>query len=249
MLNEQHIELRTFSSRDGSMFHPKIYAFDRAEDVTILSGSANLTAHALTRNHEVATITTLANSSPAAVAWEQWWDQVWAASTLCDQSLIDKYAPSYHPQRSSAADNPIIGEEESPVASPRVANELWLGTGSMTGGGITQLELPRAAAGFFVDPADVTDSRVLTLLSRGSAWPDNQLSFYVNEMWRINLNGNIPEVAADVLRYSYVIFRRTRRVDVYEFEVLREPRISELRNASQVLEQYGQTTTRDYGWL
>jgi hypothetical protein len=68
-------------------------------------------------------------------------------------------------------------------------------------------------------------------------------------MWRINLAGDVPEVAFQTLRYKYVVFRRTPTPGTYDFEVIGLEELAELRAASQELDQWGETPTRDYGWL
>ncbi len=121
----------------------------------------------------------------------------------------------------------------------------------MTGGGVTQLELPRDTVRFFgVTPDSHVEVIELTLRRGGEEWGANRLAFYENnDMWRINLNGEIPEVRGRSLPYQYVLFIRTGEPGVYQFLVLGEPETAELRAAAGALGQFGQTRTRDFGWL
>lgn len=251
LLEAPDIALRVFASGATTMFHPKVYFFDAAEVAVAIVGSCNLSAAGLTRNRESAVQVWLEAGSAAAEEWERWWREIWTLSRPLDQQLLESYSAGYSPQRRSPSDIQSVDTPE-PVEVPLdQADRLWLGTSSMTGGGVTQLELPRDTVRFFgVTPDSHVEVIELTLRRGGEEWGANRLAFYENnDMWRINLNGEIPEVRGRSLPYQYVLFIRTGEPGVYQFLVLGEPETAELRAAAGALGQFGQTRTRDFGWL
>jgi HKD family nuclease len=244
---DDRVSLRVFRSAPTTMFHAKAYFFDGEEDPTLLVGSCNLSKAAFTQNRESA----IWLSGPAELftEWEEWWEVLWSSAEPLTNELLAEYRARYEVDRNGASDNQNHGDSESLTSSAAQGDRLWLGTGSMTGGAVSQLELPRETAAFFLDEADTNATVELTLIRGSMSWPNNHMAFYQNEMWRINLSTEIPEVEAKSLPYKYVLFERTDVRDTYRFDVVDEEDRAELRMASEALEQYGQTMSRDFGWL
>jgi hypothetical protein len=246
--NDPRIEVRVFRSPPDTMLHAKVFYFDGQADASVLLGSSNLSAAAFTKNREAGVTVGLgATGSPE---FEAWWDVLWNLGLDCDAQLVADYRARYTPAPHPPPDRQTVVTPEPLNGGVENAQLIWLGTGSMTGGGVTQLELPRPIVGFFgFDPSVIAAEHQISLVRGAQAWPGNRVVFYENAMWRVNLAGNIPEVLNRTLPYSYVVFERTAQANVFEFRVLSDANTQHLRSASQALGQMDSTPTRDYGWL
>ena len=119
------------------------------------------------------------------------------------------------------------------------------------GGASNQLELPREVVSFFqIDPTDQDSRRQIVLTNAGMTWNNSFMAYYVrNGMWRINLDTDIPEVAARTLGDRFIRLRRTAQPDTYEFRVSTANSIQALRTASIALGNVRTTPSREYGWV
>lgn len=249
LMSDQRVDLRVFTSPPNTMLHAKAYFFDGGGDSSMLIGSCNLSRAALTRNRESAIIADVSPASQEHQVWDEWWQSIWNMADPCNQKKIEKYRSQYNPSYSAPSDTQEVQATEPTTLYSSEAERLWMGTGSMTGGGATQLEFPRETVAFFLDPTRPPAGLALTLTRGSDSWPDNHMAFYENAMWRINLSANIPEVADRSLPYKYVLFQRTSTPNTYHFEVVGDKEVANLRAASQALDQWGETSTRHFGWL
>ena len=105
------------------------------------------------------------------------------------------------------------------------------------------LELALAFTSFFKDMPVGYEEGPMT-------WNNSFMAYYVrNGMWRINLDTDIPEVAARTLGDRFIRLRRTAQPDTYEFRVSTANSIQALRTASIALGNVRTTPSREYGWV
>ncbi len=77
---------------DAGIFHPKIYVFIKGRQVTIVTGSSNLTQHGWAVNDEVSMVTETTINSPEYLQLKSYFDQLHKKYYSADvESLIAKY--------------------------------------------------------------------------------------------------------------------------------------------------------------
>lgn len=221
--------------------------------MTFLIGSSNLTSAGLIKNREGGLLLRLDahEINSAREVWDNWWQQTWAAASPATPDLIARYAAQFRRStRPPAPDRQSGGREEQGQTAIGSATELWLGV-QVTGGASNQLEVPRDVVPFFqIDPSDQGHRPRLVLIRAGTTWRGSFMAYYVrNSMWRINLDTDIPEVAARTLRGQFIRLRRTTQPDTYEFNVSTGNATRALRTASRALGNVRTTLSREYGWI
>ena len=244
------------SPEPETMFHAKTYCFDderRCGQVAFLIGSSNLSSAGLIKNREAGLLLRLDTNEvdSARGVWESWWQQTWTVASPATPALVAEYATRFRRSSRPPAPDRKSGEtEEQGQTAIGTATELWLGV-QVTGGASNQLELPREVVSFFqIDPTDQDSRRQIVLTNAGMTWNNSFMAYYVrNGMWRINLDTDIPEVAARTLGDRFIRLRRTAQPDTYEFRVSTANSIQALRTASIALGNVRTTPSREYGWV
>jgi hypothetical protein len=237
-------------------FHTKAFVVDRTgARKRAIVGSANLTHAALTTNREAVSVGDLSDEEDSA--WEAWWAELDASAVELTEAVIDGYTERFPPRGKrekiadvdleSRADGTVVVHEPRPVDA-RNADWLvidWGGSGEYR----LQFEIPRDAAAFFRGDRDATTE--ILLRHDGGEYRDNQLTFYAdNGMWRINLDGDIPEVARGSIKRKASVFER-RGEDDYELRVVDGAERARLLAEAAVAQRTGPRmdgSFREFGW-
>lgn len=232
-------------------WHPKMYIFDRPGRMSLLVGSANLTARALTVNTEAGmSLPRVVDAAPVELAWRELvgTSQVLDADLLAEYSEWRRRLPP-NPEREDEVEEtatiehaalPVLFDAMEGGFDPASFDTMWVGAGSMSSGGShNQLELPRGANAFFgYDFDDYGDDHAVigypVLVTRHNEWTDRKLTWHGNNrMERINL----PTRAKGGFEYvrTAVLFRRSEsgREHVLEVVPWDGPTAVSWRNASQ----------------
>jgi len=122
LLNLERLGIETRIHRETA-FHPKGYLFQRADGITAILGSSNLTEQALVANHEWNLRVSARSSSDLAAQFEDLKSAQLAESDPLTSGWIDEYRSSYvapvrvgSPSRRRPADHPAATFEIQPNA-------------------------------------------------------------------------------------------------------------------------------------
>lgn len=136
-VSQGRCSIRAFSSVPGSLFHPKLFIFERADGSgDVLIGSNNLTPGGLESNTEIAVL--FENLSPAELAE---WDYIWQQASAMQSALSDidneliaqiSYQRQREPQRRRRVAMRVEEEPESSVVGTRVLVRYVAGAGDRT---------------------------------------------------------------------------------------------------------------------
>jgi HKD family nuclease len=216
-----------------SAFHSKFFAFLEQEHCSVLTGSANLTAKALTINTE----TVWVERQTASFAMiDKTWASLLRDSVLLTDNLQQRYEYTYQSYATtSEPEDELISVDLPSVNSlkwfwkavedgdtePLDFNAFWVEAGSMSSGGShNQLELPRGANQFFdFSFGDYQDEAVvrigtLTVSGFGDTWHERRFAWHGdNRMERLNLPTGFTYA------HTAILFRRSER----GFEIEAEP--------------------------
>lgn len=245
-----NLQVADLASPSGNAsFHPKLYIFDKGDRRDYLCGSPNLTGRALTVNTEAAFVI----RGAAAADIDGFWDDMWTRAAPLTEELLRIYEEARQRVPRHEPDPPVPAPPTPPaialqpfgdaVASgaldPEAFESFWVEAGSMSSGGShNQLELPRAANGFFGQRFDDYDSRGveriadLELSASGRRWSGRPLTWHGdNRMERLNL----PTVAQGGFTYpnTAILFRRSGRTFELEVADWNSPTAIAWRSASQ----------------
>ena len=153
----------------------------------------------------------------------------------------------------------IILASDDAELDPAQATICWIECGYITAMG-REIELKAEQGLFFgLNPAG-EEPRVFNFLVSSGVTTSLRLKFQANHMWRLQLNSEVPEVAAGLRprmpdgtlgRSSYVaVFERTDDGSVFRlrFIGLSSIEFAKLARKSRQLGTLGQTSARQYGW-
>ncbi len=101
LLNLRHIDIDV-RLHPAAAFHPKGYVFEKAEGITAILGSSNLTEGALARNHEWNLRVSASRDSDLAEQFTNLLDAELFNSVPLTQEWITEYAKSYEPPSRSS---------------------------------------------------------------------------------------------------------------------------------------------------
>jgi HKD family nuclease len=255
LLRDFHGSVSVVETSPGAgTFHTKTWVVDRdAGSQRSLTGSANLTGAALTKNREAVSVGDL--DATESDAWEAWWNDVLREAEVLTEKIIAGYEERQPPpgrrQRiadvdlETDADGVTIPTDSVEAVDARDAEWLaidWGGTGAYR----VQFEIPKAAAAFF-DP-EREHRRNLTLRHAGTEFHGNQLRFYPdNGMVRINMDGTIPVVADGSIRSGMWLFTRLG-TDHFELQPLNPAQRTARLAAAALTGDARRTSNREYGW-
>ena len=265
-------EVRVVSySELGLRFHPKVYMFRKhsspRKGLTIM-GSSNLTSQALVGNGEANAVVEEENKQDCLMT-QALWDSLWRQGHSPTKHELSAYKKRYeeeNPKRAKVAvakgkpkAGMIILASDDAELDPAQATICWIECGYITAMG-REIELKAEQGLFFgLNPAG-EEPRVFNFLVSSGVTTSLRLKFQANHMWRLQLNSEVPEVAAGLRprmpdgtlgRSSYVaVFERTDDGSVFRlrFIGLSSIEFAKLARKSRQLGTLGQTSARQYGW-
>jgi hypothetical protein len=205
------------------------------------------------------------------------WEEIWDLGEVANDDVLDEYAheyarraPSYPtnedaPSSSDEDDQALQGEildSDSAALDPSLSNTCWIEVGKNTAKGY-ELEFKAEQALFFgLGPVGGVRRKLYRtfIVSNGES-VELPLRYQGNGMWRLQMNSQIPEVAAGLRprnrrtgkldRSPYVaMFVRSESRHTYFLRFIHESSndYSELRTLSARSGTSGRTRARRYGW-
>ena len=273
LLSLTNVEVRIASfEASGRRFHPKFYAFAHAAKDTVISvliGSANLTAHAFCGNSEATALLEhkdQKDKDQVNAAWDQLWAQgreptaaelkTYAQKYKKTAAIYQKYRmdtkgklPKYKPAEVLASDGAEI--------DPSMASICWIECGNVTAMG-RELELKAEQGLFFGLSPSGGKSKTIAIRASDGSTVDLRMKYQGNHMWRLQMNNAIPEVKSGLrptkkdgklARSPYVaVFERVPGMTTLRFIALDGKKFAALRQRTCKSGTLGKTTAREYGW-
>ena len=269
--NDVEVRIASFEA-SGRRFHPKFYAFAHAATdnvISVLIGSANLTATAFCGNSEATALLEHKDQKDKAQV-NAAWDQLWAQGHKPTAAELKTYAEQYDkiavlyqkylkatkatlPQPTSAE---VLASDEAQI-DPSMATICWIECGNVTAMG-RELELKAEQGLFFgLSPSGGRPKTVTIRASDGSS-VDLRLKYQRNHMWRLQMTNAVPEVRTGLRpvgddgalgRSPYVaVFERAPGITTLRFLPLNSKKFAALRQRTLKSGTLGKTTAREYGW-
>lgn len=272
-LKNGEVRLASFEAV-GRRFHPKLYAFSKIDDanaVTVMIGSANLTASAFLGNSEAVAFLNSKGGQTTAdfeTIWNQLWMQGRAITDLDFQSYAEKYERTSRLKEKykklvtktppKGASQEVLASDEAEI-DPSIARICWIECGNVTAMG-RELELKAEQGIFFgLSPAGGKSKNIDVEVSDGSIIA-LRMKYQGNHMWRLQMNNQVPEVKAGLRpiksdgkldRSPYVaVFDRVpgKKVTKLRFIDKSSAEFVALRQRTLKSGTLGKTTAREYGW-
>lgn len=234
-------------------FHPKLFYLENSssEEAIVASTSANLTLSALTSNVEQILVWRGMRSDDVAVAFRDWWDQLWDAADLARGGFLAEYEA----RRPRIPPPPNTSGVEPANAILRTATSFWIElTRKPEGESYNQVELLFNGHHFFYpetqNPSKAVGRQLTFEDNRGNVYEaaGRQVTFNGpprqkrgNGMWRIYM----PTLAEGFTGYQdgdvLVRFTRTATIDRYRIDVasVGSPRALAWSEESTVVEHPG----------
>lgn len=255
----------------GLRFHPKVYIFRKnskpKQGLTIL-GSSNLTSQALSGNSEANAIIKTEHREDFLMT-QTLWDALWKQGHSPTKQELIAYKKRYEtanarkPKKAAAKGKSksgmIILSSDDAELDPEQADTCWIECGHITAMG-REIELKAEQGLFFgLNPRGEKPRTFEFIVSSGKK-TQLRLKFQGNQMWRLQLTNEVPEMAAGLRprlsdgklgRSPYVaIFERTDRESLFRlrFIKLSSVEFKKLVKKSAQLGTLGKTTARQYGW-
>lgn len=269
---QPNLELRVASLAEiGARFHPKFLRLGSGVNSdTLIVGSANLTKAALSNNAEACLCLTLpgpVENQAASSAFDCFWDIGIALTAqrlsdykkLFDRAKVVRSKLELITNQSNSLGKRDILSNDSAQVDPTVAKRTWIECGNVTALG-RELELKAEQALFFgVSPHGAAAKFINVRTSAGNITAV-KLKYQPNHMWRVQMNGEIPEVAAGLRptlpngslgRSTYVAVFENIGNNTFDLKFLPDTSNEYLNivKSSKYLGTYGKTTARQYGWL
>lgn len=273
LLSLKNVEVRIASlEASGRRFHPKFYAFghvDKDRVISVLIGSANLTANAFRGNSEATALLEhedQKDKNQVNTAWDQLWAQGHEPTAIELNTYSEKYektAVLYQKYRmaikrslSKPKSAEVLASDDAEL-DPSMANICWIECGNVTAMG-RELELKAEQGLFFgLNPSGGQSKTILIRASDGSN-VDLLMKYQGNHMWRLQMNNAVPEVKAGLRplkrngklgRSPYVVvFERAPGITTLRFIKLDSKEFVALRERTHKGGTLGHTTAREYGW-
>jgi HKD family nuclease len=101
--------------RAPTFFHPKLYTYDTADGLHVVSTSANLTEGGLVRNTEQFLVWRGTRDEPAGLRFNQWWSTMWDKATVADPEFIAAYE-ALRPELQPPSKRPTDAQPSGPRA-------------------------------------------------------------------------------------------------------------------------------------
>jgi len=187
-----HAQTRTVAVAPGRRFHAKVYLLDNSdtECASLIVGSANLTAAALTKNCE-GYVLVRAETAEEVVTLRNYWELFWRMGVPSTKDLVSQYEEKYKTRQfhepeveEERSDKPRTSKTAKLVKeSLRSSRLAWIEFGSNTGGG-GQLDIVKKLMPFLELPTNYGEG---TTVYRTFNSPLGQKRFqitFTKGMWR-----------------------------------------------------------------
>lgn len=269
----KNVEVRIVSfEASGRRFHPKFYAFAHADKdgvISVLIGSANLTANAFFGNSEATALLEhkdRKDKDQVNAAWDQLWAQghkptaaelkTYAGKYKSMAVLYQKYWKVTKGKQPKSKSAEILASDEAEI-DPSMAKICWIECGNVTAMG-RELELKAEQGLFFGLSPSGGKSKTIPIQVSDGARVDLRMKYQGNHMWRLQMNNAVPEVKTGLRpvkkdgklgRSPYVaVFERGPRITTLGFIQLGSKKFAVLRKRTLKSGTLGKTTARQYGW-
>lgn len=255
----------------GKRFHPKAILIKarRAADTTLMIGSANLTAAALTRNAEAVSLLRAETDAEAATL-QAVLDELWQLGTKPTEKRIEEYEERYRraaklrkdlakvTENAPRATSEILTSDTADI-DPSLANVCWIECGSITAMG-RELELKAEQGLFFGLSRSGGAPAIFNFLVSDDSIVPLRMKYQGNHMWRLQLNAQVPEVAAGLRpvltggglgRSPFVaVIERTGAQPPFKLSFIKDNsrEFSRLIRRSKATGTFGRTSSRQFGW-
>ena len=264
----QKSSIRIASRRkEGSLFHPKVYVRTGAAlPSACLVGSSNMTFRGLNKNIEAsAFISEVAGRTASGIS--SLVSDLWGSGKDITDDEIEGYDKLFEKRRVTQShedvDSPeevkAILESDKSLLSPQNATVCWIELGYNTARG-REIEIKQEQAMFFhlpINPPPQMHRDFVFIVSSGRQ-VSLTLKFQENEMWRIQINRDVPECGSLRLKqrdgtlkrspYAAVMKRESQGKYTIRFMELSSKEFSEIKETSKSIGAFGRTTARCYGW-
>lgn len=187
-----HAETRIVAVVAGRRFHAKAYLLDDSdtESASLIIGSANLTAAALTKNCE-GYVLLRAETTEEVTALQSYWELFWRMGVPSTKDLVSQYEEKYKTRQFQKSEVEKEGSDTSRTPktarlikeSLRSSRLAWIVLGSNTGGG-GQLDIVKKLLPFLRLPTEYSEG---TTAYRTFNSPMGQRRFkltFTKGMWR-----------------------------------------------------------------
>lgn len=124
LLSFSNIELRAYTLGG---FHPKGYIFEKVDSYSIVIGSANLTASALTSNQEWSLKFVSSSEGSIVHSIRSEFERIWEKSEVIDNAWIKKYKKEYERNKYNiayASDDDFLFNEEEEYVGEETKNDV-----------------------------------------------------------------------------------------------------------------------------
>ena len=150
----------------------------------------------------------------------------------------------------------ILGNDAAEVM-PEDATVCWIEVGRNTAMG-RELEFKAEQARFFGLPSAGGNAEYRSFNLSNNLNIELRLKYQENGMWRLQMNNEVPEVAAGLRPYEngrqgrspfVAVFRRVRH-NLIDLRFIQDTsaEFNEMKRESRRVGALGRTTTREYGW-
>lgn len=249
-------------SRRPSTFHSKVLLFSSAQSLnvksaakTLLVGSNNLSNAGFSKNHETGVMLDGLNDLNVGKFFSDIWD-FGEKITRSELAEYEKRFRRVNKARSKATlealgfDTEAVKNPQDAAISRELAEGVWCGLETFTGGYRLQPEFPRKVADIVRAILPKGSGQNIDVLCDDGEIRQMTFTFYQNFMWRLNVPNDVPGV--DRVRAAHqgiALVEKTAGSDTLRFSLVLDPKeIERIKGLSAAIGQIGKTPTRYYGW-